>query len=61
MEQKVIKLYKNNKFNEKNISLQKKNNYFYYVVKVIRYGIRNEKYFKTLEDAISYRNTLNIA
>jgi hypothetical protein len=60
MNQKIIKLYKNNKFNEKNIHFTTKGKYSYYIVKVIRDGILNLKYFKTLEEAISYRDTLNV-
>ena len=60
MDQKIYKLYKNNKLNEKNISFKKNGKYSYYIVKVIRYGILSVKYFKTLEDAIAYRDTLNI-
>ena len=55
-----MKLYKTNKFNEKNIAFTMIGKYSYYIVKVIRDGILNRKYFKTLEDAISYRNTLNV-
>ncbi len=48
--------YKNNKLEEKNIYIQIEDIYTYYVFKKTIEGKTYKKFFKTLEDAIKYRD-----